>query len=215
MSSATLYRASGLALLLGALLGIIGNTLTTVLFPGNSTSTQISSALYVPVFVLFFIGTLLLVLGLPGIVARQAQRAGWLGFVGFVLTFLGAFLFTSVTVVNFLVLPYLAQVAPKLIAGGNGPPALFVYFLVASLLFGVGGVLLGIATMRARVLPQWSGLLIIVGAVLTLVDFPLTGIISSIVSIVSFVVFALGIGWIGYALWTAEGETLRQTVLTP
>ena len=30
MSSATLYRASGLALLLGALLGIIGNILNTL-----------------------------------------------------------------------------------------------------------------------------------------------------------------------------------------
>ena len=214
MSSAKLYRASGLALLLGALLGIIGNVLTTVLFSGNSTPTQISSALYVPVFVLFFIGTMLLVLGLPGIVSRQAARAGWLGLVGFILTFIGGFLLTSATILNFLILPYLAQVAPKFIAG-NGPPALFVYFLVASLLFGVGGVLLGIATMRARVLPQWAGLLIIVGAVLNFVAFPLTGIISSIVSIVAFVLFALGIGWIGYALLTAEGETLRQTVLTP
>src|ERR1700730_16208993 len=114
MSSATLYRASGLALLLGAVLGIIGFILSTVLFPGNSTPTQLSSALYVSVTLVSFIGELLLVLGLSGIVVRQAARAGWMGFVGFILTFLGAFLLTSASVVSFLVFPWLAQVAPKL-----------------------------------------------------------------------------------------------------
>lgn len=211
MSSATLYRASGLALLLGALLFIIGNVLSTVLFPGNSTPTQLSSALYVSVSVLSFIGGSLLLLGLPGIVARQAARAGWLGLVGFILTILGGLLFTSFTVVSFLILPWLAVIAPQSAAqltSANGPPAFFVYFLVASLLNAVGGVLLGIATMRARVLPQWAGLLIIVSAVLLLVAFPLTGIISSIVSIVASVLFALGLGRIGYALWTTKGETL-------
>ncbi len=90
-----------------------------------------------------------------------------------------------------------------------------MYLLVASLLFAVGRVLLGIATMRAGVLPRWAGLLILVGAVLNLVNFPLSGVIGGIVLLVAFVLFALGLGWIGYVLWTAKGEALRQTVLTP
>ncbi len=213
MSSATLYRASGLALLLGALLGIIGTILNTFLFPGRGNPTQYTSALYVSVTLLSFIGSLLLVLGLPGMCVRQATRAGWLGLIGFVLTIVGGILFTSLSGVTFLVLPWLAVNAPQL-AAGNGPPAIFVYVLVASLLFAVGGVLLGIATMRAEVLPRWAGLLILVGAVLNLVDFPLSGIIGGIVGLVAFVLFALGLGWIGYVLWIAKGEALRQTVLT-
>jgi hypothetical protein len=199
MSSSTLYRASGLALLLGALLFIIGNILGTVLFPGNSTATQLSSALYVSVSLVSFIGELLLLLGLSGIVVRQAQRAGWLGFVGFVLTFLGGALLTSTSVVSFLVFPWLAQVAPKL-ATGNGPPAFFVYFLVAGILFALGGILLGIATMGAQVLPRWAGLLLIIGAVISVVDIPLSGTIGSIVGLVAFVLFAVAVGWMGYAL---------------
>src|SRR6266852_9854555 len=214
MSSGTLYRSSGVALLVGALLAIIGNVLSSVLFPGMNDPNQYVSALWLPVMLLGFVGSFLLVVGLPGMVARQATRAGWLGLVGFVLTFIGGFLFTSFYVVTLIVLPWLAQVAPKL-AAGNGPPAIFVYFLVASLLFAVGGVLLGIATMRAGVLPRWAGLLIIIGVVLNLVDFPLNGIIGGIVGLVAFVLFALGLGWIGYVLWIAKGEALRQTVLTP
>src|SRR5213080_4295792 len=107
MSSTTLYRVSGLALLLGALLFVVSNVLTTILFPGNSLPTQSSSALYVSVSVLSFIGASLLLLGLPGIVVRQAAQAGWLGLVGFILTFLGGLLFTSVTVISFLILPWI------------------------------------------------------------------------------------------------------------
>lgn len=209
MSSGTLYRASGVALLVGALLAIIGNVLSTVLFPGMNDPNQYVSALWLPVMLLSFVGSLLLLIGLPAICARQAPRAGWLGLVGFVLTFIGVFLFTSFSIVTLIVLPWLAQVAPKL-AAGNGPPAIFVYFLVAGLLFAVGGVLLGIAIMRAGVLPRWAGLLIIIGAVLNLVDFPLNGIISSIVMIVAFVLFGLGVAWIGYALVSGGSSEMAQ-----
>jgi len=208
MSSGALYRLSGLVLLVGALLAIIGNVLGTVLFPGNDPH-QYANALWLPVMLLSFIGPLLLLVALPAVAARQAPRAGWLGLVGFVLTFIGGFLFTSSSVTALLILPWLAQVAPKL-AAGNGPPAFFVYFLVASLLFAVGGVLLGIATMRAGVLPRWAGLLVIFGAVLNLVGFPLSGAISSIVGVVAFVLFGLGFAWIGYVLMSGGSSEVVQ-----
>lgn len=209
MSSATLYRASGLALLLGALLGIIGNILSTALFPGNDPS-QYLTPLWVVVTLVSLIGSLLLLLGLPGIAARQASRAGWLGFIGFILTFLGGFLFTSFSVVTLLILPWLAQVAPKL-AASNGPSSFFVFFLVAGILFALGGILLGIAVMRAGILPRWAGLLLLIGAVFNLVTFPLNGILSSIISTVAFVLFAGGLGWMGYALMSARSMEAVQS----
>src|SRR5258708_26423470 len=88
MSSGILYRSSGVALLVGVLLAIIGNVLSSVLFPGNDPH-QYVSALWLPVMLLSFVGSLLLLIGLPAISARQATRAGWLGLIGFVLTFIG------------------------------------------------------------------------------------------------------------------------------
>src|SRR5258708_35925757 len=101
MSSGPLYRSSGVALVVGALLAIIGNVLSSVLFPGNDPH-QYVSALWLPVMLLSFVGSLLLLIGLPAISARQATRAGWLGLIGFVLTFIGGGLFPHVSVFSFL-----------------------------------------------------------------------------------------------------------------
>ncbi len=94
MSSSTLYRASGLALILGAALGIIGNISNTILFSGEDLHQSLTP-LWLVVTLASFIGGLLLVLGMPSIAARQAARAGMLGFIGVILTFIGGFLLTS------------------------------------------------------------------------------------------------------------------------
>src|SRR6266702_7403216 len=99
MFSVTLYRASGLALLLGAVLVII----PSILFYVSPTGTL--------ALVLTGVGgsgVALVALGSPGIVARQASRAGWLGFVGFLLLFSGGFLLTSFfAVLDLTIFPWL------------------------------------------------------------------------------------------------------------
>jgi hypothetical protein len=193
MSSSTLYRASGLALLVGAPLLIIGTALNDILYAGNDPH-QYLSPLYAVVTLVGLLGAVLLLIGIPGVV----PRVGRLGFAGFILTFLGGFLLSSTSVVNLLVFPWLAQVAPTLAAGG--PPAYLIFLLVASALFALGGILLGIATLRAGILPRFVVVILIIGVVLNFVDIPLTGILASVVSIVAFVFFASPFGWIGYVL---------------
>jgi hypothetical protein len=193
MSSVTLYRASGLALLLGAVLFIIGLALAFVF----NTDTPLGLAMAW----VWTSGLVLLLLGLPGIVARQASRAGWLGFVGFLLTFSGAFLSVSSFAVLYLtILPWSPKVGHQFLLTTN--PAMN---LVGTYLSWGGEVLLGIATMRARVFPQWAGLLLIVAVVVDLFS-TLGGIVGSIASPLSNVVLVLGFGWMGYALLTAKGE---------
>ena len=79
MSSSTLYRLSGLALLLGAVLGGIGQILGNILFSSDG-SLQSTNPLGWGLFLVFNIGSLLLLAGMPGICVRQAARAGWPGF---------------------------------------------------------------------------------------------------------------------------------------
>ena len=207
MPSTNLYRSSGLALLFGAAIGIVGNVLNSALFPGNAPG-QVQSSLFMVVTLVTLIGELLLLMGLPGIAVRQASQAGWLGLGGFALTFVGALLFTSFSVIGLVIFPWLAQAAPNLVAG-NGPPAIFVFFLVASILFGVGGLLLCIAVMRGGVLPRSAGLLLLIGAVLNAAAFPLNGLLSTVVSTVAFVIFAAGLGWMGYAM-ASEGRAVAR-----
>jgi hypothetical protein len=143
----------------------------------------------------------------PAIVARQASRAGWLGFVGFVLTFLGWFLLTGYYVVDNLILsPWLDALAPHVYAQWFVNPAVAVSMHVANSLLGVGGVLLGIATMRAGVFPRWAGLLLIVSAVFALGSFVIGSLGSVGPTSVAIGLAALGLGWMGYALLTTKGE---------
>jgi len=90
MSSATLYRWSGIVLLVGSLLGVIWSILNAVLYPGHQeTAQQILSFPWMLVASLYLAGYLLLALGLPGMYRRQATRAGGWGLVGFILILVG------------------------------------------------------------------------------------------------------------------------------
>jgi len=204
MSSATLYRWSGIVLLVGSLLGVIGSILDTML--PNETAQQVLSTPFTIDASLFLAWALLLAMGLPGLYLRQATRAGALGFAGFVLLSLGVLLggvaFATVQVTIF---PYLAQSAPKLLpSGGTGPDAGFLLWILGpGLLLTIGNILLGIATLRAHVFPRWTGILLIVAGVLFLATIPVP---SAIISLASNVVFFVALAWCGYLLMTQEQE---------
>lgn len=202
MFTKTLLRAGGLALLIGGVLLTIGNVLSSLLFSGNDPS-QFNNPLSLSLMWLSIAGSILLTLGVPALGARQANRAGWLGFVGFVLLWIGGLLFTSLNFISALVLPWLAQAAPKL-AASNGPPSLFVAYLAAGISFALGGILLGISIARTKIWSRWAGIMLLAGAVLNLVGFPLNGLISGIVSAVSFLLFGGALAWIGFNLLTSE-----------
>lgn len=201
MSSTTLYRASGLALLLGAVLVIVGLPLSFV-FPPDSPLALAMIGVWTG-------GVVLAQLGGPGIVARQAKQAGWLGFVGYLLVGSGGFLlFSFFAVLDLTVFPYLdvhAPLASVQFFATNA--AVNVYAAVAGSLFGVGGVLLGIATMRARVFPRGAGVLLILGVV------GLGGFVNVFLS-GAMLLGLVGLGWMGYALLTGKGaaEAVPQAV---
>jgi hypothetical protein len=69
----------------GGLLAALFTLIGTLLFPGNNAPTN---ALWMPVQLLIFVGSLLVLMGLPAMYVRQARQAGWLGLIGFILTFL-------------------------------------------------------------------------------------------------------------------------------
>ena len=203
MSSVTLYRASGLALLLGAALTIISAILLFVSPSG------------IPALILTGVavsGVALVALGTPGIAARQAKQAGWLGVVGFLLVSLSWLLLVGfMAMLSLTIAPWLVAHAPQVgVQLFNTNAALSVYVNVHLVLLVLGGVLLGIATTRAGVFSRWAGLLLIVGAVLSPVGF-----VNGIVGEVGTVLVFLGLGWMGYALLATKGEaeTVPQPVL--
>ena len=84
-----------------------------------------------------------------------------------------------------------------------GGEALFAVRLIGALAILIGSVLLGAMTLRARVLPWWCGVLLIVG-------FPLGAILDEIVSRGSEgIVFGIVWGLVGHAL-LSSGSALDQ-----
>lgn len=140
--------------------------------------------------------------GLPGIVARQATRAGWLGLVGFLLTFLGWFLFTGFYVVDDLVLSaWLDALAPNVYAQWFSDPAVGVLVNPGKVLIGGGAALLGIATIRAGEFSRWAGVLLVAAGVAGLGGFVYGNLITVAIGLV-----ALALGWMGYRLWAVHHE---------
>lgn len=137
MSSSSLYRMGGLALILGALL-----------MSASSWFRPSGDSIW---WLITFIGALFLLLGLPAMYAHQSRQAGRLGLIGFVLTFLGL----ATVEVGTAVLPesLYAQIGT----------AFTIVFAIGFIMLNLGLIVYGIATLRARVFPRWAAVLLIVG----------------------------------------------------
>ena len=205
MSSVTLSRASGLALLLGSLLVLLGFVFRVLAAPSTPTPTQLASAQYVSSAVLGFSGVALLLFGSIGLVARLAELAGWLGLAGALLLFLSGVVFAGISGYNFLASPWYAVHAPNAAAqvAAYGTPAVVVAAYVATWLVFAGAVLVEIAMLRARLRAAWAGWLIVGGAAFGLLfDYVL---FNPFVFLVAVVLAILGLGWLAYALLSAKG----------
>ncbi|GAC1620326.1 MAG: hypothetical protein NVS4B7_12410 [Ktedonobacteraceae bacterium] len=204
MTPQTLYRLSGGALTVGALFAIIG----FLLHPSGNTAANYLSSVWLPVNLLIMVGALLVVLGLPGMYARQAERAGKLGLIGFTLTFLIVLLFNvaSGAIETFLLPALAANATTRSLLSGLLPATYSRFLLLALLLELVGPVLLGIATLRARVFPRWTGWLLIAIPLLVLIGFfvSLPGPLAQL----DAVVLNLSLAGMGFSLFTRR-ETMQ------
>ena len=166
MSSSTLYRFSGGVLLIGGVLAIAGQLMLISADPGTS--------LWIPGTWLALAGTLLVVLGLPGLYFKQVDRAGLLGMVGFVISFVGFLFLVGIQTFDAFVSPTLAaNAATKSMADTEAFLPLLAFELLCGLLLVVGPLLFGIATIRAGVLQRWAAIILIVGSVASLITVAL------------------------------------------
>lgn len=208
MSSTTSYRLSGIALLIGSVLSIVYYLIQGAFLTGNDLATIISPMSMVS-SIIGFIGSVFVLLGLPGVYAQQARRAGVLGLLGFLFVwyvnlYQGVIIpFTSVTIISQLT----AHLVPQSPAIVTPPPAWMPFFLVSLVGQVLGILLLGIATLRARVFPRWIGWLLIATLVVGLVSqlpFLPEGV-SNLTAILGSVAFA------GFGYELLKPEPLEET----
>jgi hypothetical protein len=148
--------------------------------------------------------------GLTGLYARQAHVAGWLGLAGYLLFSLFYALTLPFAYTEAVLLPLLASEAPAFVTGFlgifNGQPTTMnlgalpaLYALAGFAGYVLGGLLFGIATVRAGLLPRWAGRLLAAAAVsppllASLLPHPLDRMLA--------VPMGIALIWLGYALWS-------------
>lgn len=199
----SLIRWSGpAALVAGASYALVG-----VFHPPNILAS-VTTPMWLVVHVLAMATSIFGLLGLSGIYARQAEKSGWLGLAGYLLLTLWLAIVLGFTFVEVFVLPALATVAPTFVEGWlamfNGAASeinlasLSTVWTISGPLYILGGILFGIATFRARVLPRWAGALLAVGTAMG----PLAALLPLDLQPKIAVPAGLALAWLGYSLWT-------------
>jgi hypothetical protein len=192
-----LMRLGGLAAIVSALLAFLSLVLYLVIVGGSRISEAATSAAFYLPSGAQLLAIALLLLGLVTLFARQAEVFGALGLTGFVLALLGTVLAAGAAWSQVFVVPHLAEVAPAVADQGAG--SVLAGFMLSYLLFGVGWLLFGVATLRTRTFPRWAIILLIVGAAIAILPLPSRALIVQ-----------LAVGYLGLTLLGGRAASDQQ-----
>lgn len=203
LTAAKLIRWSGVAAMAAGICYVIVGMFHPVENVASVVTTQwaIVHALAVAMSVLGLFG-------ITGLYARQAEEAGWLGLVGFVLLSLWLVLLVPFTFAEVLLLPRLATESPAFVGSFlgmfNGHPGEMDLGVTKTLwdldgfVYMLGGLLFGVATIRARILSRWGAGLLAIGTALA----PVAALLPHEQKALVAVPVGLALVWLGYALWS-------------
>jgi hypothetical protein len=211
-----LIRWAGFSALLAGICYVLVGIFHPANVPSSVTTTR-WSIVHVLACAMCFFG----LLGLAGLYARQAVKSGWLGLAGFVLLSLWMVLIMGFSFVEAFVLPRLATTAPTFVAGwmgmfnssaGKGDIGVLpTVWTLAAPLYLLGGLLFGIATFRAGILPRWAGVLLALGTVLA----PVAALLPNASQPKTAIPVGLALAWLGYSLWSERRAQQTQPQPAP
>jgi hypothetical protein len=210
VSGTRLFRIGGLLVIIGAVAFVLHVVLRSVLSAGVGPAVSAQAGLWVPLNALGALGAALVLLGLPAVYARMAGEGRLPGVVGFALIevswmFFGLFL----SLYGALVLPWLAEEAPRLVAASAPTPLGFVVaFAVGLLAWLFGAVLLAVPFVRGQARARWVGYLLPVSALWVLVGSyivapggPASNLAVNLLSNLGPVLLLIGLGYLGFRAW--------------
>ncbi|CAM4479848.1 hypothetical protein [Paenibacillus tarimensis] len=203
ITAVVLMRVAGLCAVLAGILYIV----IQFIHPSDSLSS-VSSSLWVIVACMTSAMSLFSLIGITGIYIRQAGEAGWLGLAGYVL-------FSSFWLISFafsfieaFVLPLLTTDAPEVVEGFTGlfsgiesGAELGIFPVLAPLAGGMyilGGLLFGIAVLRAGILPRPAAGLLSIAAVMTVMASVIPHPFDRTLAVPMGSAFV----WLGLSLWS-------------
>ena len=187
MSYSGLIKVGGVSAIASALLAVLSFILYLIVVGGGRISEAATSAVFFLPSGAQLLAMALLLVGLVALYVRQAEMFGALGQIGFLLALLGTTLAAGALWSQVFVVPRLAEVAPNVADRGTG--SVLAGYLLSFLLFGVGWLLFGVATLRTRIFPRGAVILLIVGGVISILPLPSRALILEIAA-----------AWLGFTL---------------
>jgi hypothetical protein len=213
ITTSSLIRWAGLSAMVGGIFYVVVGTFHQPNILSSVTTTQWAIVHALATAMCFFF-----LLGITGLYARQVEEAGWLGLAGFLLYSLNWVLTASFTFAEVFILPLLATKAPTLAegflgiftssAGETNFGGLANLWTLTGPLYILGGLLFGIATFRAGILPRWAAGLLAVGSLLA----PVAALLPPEHAPKVAVPVGVALAWLGYALWSERREQASKPV---
>lgn len=211
MTPAALMRLAGLSAV-AAGLGFI----VIGLFHQENVPASVTTATWVNVHIVATAMGFFGLFGLAGLYARQVEKSGWLGLVGFIMFSIWLALIMGFSFVEAFILPQLATESPAFVAGFLGMftgtasevalGVLPTLWQISGPLFIVGPLLFSIATFRAAILPRLAAGLLALGAVL----IPAGALLPPQHEPLVMIPIGLAMAWLGYALFSERRETTAE-----
>ena len=210
-TNANLIRWAGLSAVVAGICYVLVGVFHPLNIPASVTTSR-----WIAVHIAAMAMSIFGLFGMAGLYARQAEKSGWRGFAGYVLLSLWLALILGFTFVEVFVLPVLATTAPAFVEGWMamfGGPAgaldlgsLPTLWTISGPIYILGGLLFGIATFLAGILPRWAGVLLAAGTVLGPVAILFPPELQPKVA----VPVGLALIWLGYALWSERRAITAQ-----
>jgi hypothetical protein len=215
MTGSRLSGIGGILVIVGAVAFILHIVARSLLTAGVDPAESAQASLWVPVNVLGALGATLVLLGLPAACARIARQGGLPGLVGFALievawTFFGLFL----SLYGALVLPWLADRAPRLVDGTTPTPSgIVAAFALGLLAWLLGSVLLAVPLVKGAARARWVGYLLpasalwfLAGSFVIAPDGPASNLAVNLLSNLGPVLLLVGLGYFGFRAWVERDQ---------
>jgi len=211
ISTSELLRMAGASVLLAGICYIF----VGIFHPPNLASS-VTTARWAVVHVVACAMSLFAVLGLAGLYARQAERAGRLGLAGFVMLNLWFVLIMGFSFVEVFILPRMASADPRFVKAWMGMltgdaselhlGVLATLWTLTAPLYMLSGLFFGIATFRAGIFPRGAGVLLAIGTMLA----PVAGLLPNASQPKIAIPVGVALAWLGYALWSDPTVQTRE-----
>jgi hypothetical protein len=201
MRTSTLLRWGGLAALAAGIVKGLSELGALLLIGTQPDRIAALTWQWMVLLALSLAAAYLAMMGLVTLYARQVQQSGSRGLIGFSLAALGTMMHFGHVWTGLFLVPALAASVPEFLdtLGATQSGLVTEGAQLALVVFAFGWLLFGLVSLQAKVIPPGPAALVMVGATLELVLGVLNVQLSALV-------FAAGLAWMGFWLWSERAD---------